>query len=116
MGGSPESMLKVAAALAAAVLVASPAAAEPPHTQTSQTPAPSPRPDEAAFRSLYKELVETNSAFPAGSCTLAAERIAARLKAAGFPEGDLHLIVPPDHPQDGNLVAIYPGRDPKAKA
>jgi acetylornithine deacetylase/succinyl-diaminopimelate desuccinylase-like protein len=73
-------------------------------------------PDQAAFRDIYKELVETNTTFSAGSCTLAAERMAARLKAAGFPESDLHLLVPPDHPKDGNLVAIYPGKDPKAKA
>ena len=75
-----------------------------------------PSADEAAFRSLYKELVETNTSFPGGSCTLAAERLAARFKAAGFADADLHLIVPPDHPKDGNLVVVYPGRDPKAKA
>lgn len=75
-----------------------------------------PANDEAAFRSLYKELIETNTSFSAGNCTLAAERMAARLKAAGFPESDLHLLVPPDHPKDGNLVAIYPGSDPGAKA
>jgi acetylornithine deacetylase/succinyl-diaminopimelate desuccinylase-like protein len=74
------------------------------------------KPDQAAFRDLYKELVETNTTYSAGSCTLAAERMAARLKAAGFPETDLHLLVPPDHPKDGNLVAVYPGKDPKAKA
>jgi acetylornithine deacetylase/succinyl-diaminopimelate desuccinylase-like protein len=28
----------------------------------------------------------------------------------------MHLIVPEGHPKDGNLVVIYPGRDPKAKA
>jgi acetylornithine deacetylase/succinyl-diaminopimelate desuccinylase-like protein len=78
--------------------------------------AQAPRPDEAAFRATYKELVETNTTFSAGSCTLAAERMAARLKAAGFPETDLHLLIPPDHPKDGNLVAVYPGKDPKAKA
>jgi acetylornithine deacetylase/succinyl-diaminopimelate desuccinylase-like protein len=78
--------------------------------------AQAPSPDKAAFRELYKELVETNTTGSAGSCTLAAERMAARLKAAGFPETDLHLLVPPDHPKDGNLVAIYPGKDPKAKA
>jgi len=33
---------------------------------------------------LYKELVETNTTLSAGSCTLAAERMAARLKAAGY--------------------------------
>ena len=74
------------------------------------------RPDVQAFRELYKELVETNTTASAGSCTLAAERMAARLKTAGFPDADLHLLVPPDHPKDGNLVAVLPGRDPKAKA
>ena len=73
-------------------------------------------PGEAAFRSLYKELVETDTSFPNGNCTLAAQRMAARLKTAGFPDSDVQLIIPPDHPKDGNLVAVYPGRDPKAKA
>ena len=43
-------------------------------------------PTEQQFRALYKELVETNTTLSAGSCTLAAERIATRLKAAGFPD------------------------------
>src|SRR6202158_6026102 len=71
---------------------------------------------DAAFRSLYKELVETNTSLSAGSCTLAAERMAARLKAAGFPESDLHPFDAPDHPKEGGLIAVYPGRDPKLKA
>jgi acetylornithine deacetylase/succinyl-diaminopimelate desuccinylase-like protein len=71
---------------------------------------------EARFRSLYKELVETNTSLSAGSCTLAAERMAARLKAAGFPDGDLHPFSVADHPKEGGLVAVYPGRDPKEKA
>src|SRR6201981_3440671 len=74
------------------------------------------RADQVAFRELYKELVETNTTLSAGSCTLAAERMAARLKAAGFPDGDLHPFAAPDHPKEGGLVAIYPGRDPKLKA
>src|SRR4051812_21100656 len=45
-----------------------------------------PSPDEAQFRAIYKELVETNTTLSAGSCTLAAQRMAARLKAAGFPD------------------------------
>jgi len=72
--------------------------------------------DEAAFRGLYKELVETKTAYPEGDCTAAAQKMAARLKAAGFPDSDLHIIVPDGKPKDGNLVAIYPGKDPKAKA
>jgi acetylornithine deacetylase/succinyl-diaminopimelate desuccinylase-like protein len=75
-----------------------------------------PSPDEAQFRAIYKELVETNTTLSAGSCTLAAQRMAARLKAAGFPDSDLHLIVEPSHPKEGNLVAVLPGTDPKARA
>ncbi len=71
---------------------------------------------EARFRDIYKELVETNTTLSAGSCTLAAERMAARLKAAGMPETDLHPFAAPDHPKEGGLVAIFPGRDPKSKA
>jgi acetylornithine deacetylase/succinyl-diaminopimelate desuccinylase-like protein len=74
------------------------------------------RPDQVEFKALYKELVETNTTASSGSCTLAAERMAAHLKAAGFPESDLHLFSVPEHPKEGGLVAIYPGRDPKAKA
>src|SRR5215471_18428501 len=68
------------------------------------------------FRDLYKELVETNTTLSAGSCTLAAERMAARLKAAGFADSELHVFTAPDHPKEGGLVAIYLGRDPKLKA
>ncbi len=71
---------------------------------------------EANFRELYRELIETNTALSNGSCTLAAERMAARLKAAGFAEADLHLFAAPDHPREGGLVAVYPGRDSQLKA
>lgn len=72
--------------------------------------------DEARFRDIYRELVETNTSLSAGSCTLAAERMAERLKSAGFPAGGLHPFADPAHPKEGGLVAVYPGRDPKAKA
>lgn len=74
------------------------------------------RPDQAAFRALYKELVETNTTLSQGSCTLAAERMAARLKSAGFKDADLRLFSVPEHPKDGGLVAVLLGSDPKAKA
>ncbi len=91
----------------AATMIALPAAAAPPR----DTPA-----GEQRFRELYKELVETNTTLSAGSCTLAAERMAARLKSAGFADGDLHLFMAPGHEKEGGLVAVYPGRDPKSKA
>lgn len=75
-----------------------------------------PRPDQAAFLEIYKELVETNTALSMGSCTEAASKMAGRLKAAGFADADLHQIVAPDHPKEGSLVAVLKGSDPKAGA
>jgi len=101
-----ELSVKYYLALAAVLLCLRSAAAEPPRDAAG----------EQRFRELYKELVETNTTLSAGSCTLAAERMAARLKAAGIAETDLHPFAAPDHPQEGGLVAVYPGRDPQLKA
>lgn len=68
----------------------------------------------ARFRATYKELVETDTTLAHGDCTLAAQRMAARLRAAGYPEADLHLFVPEGHPKEGGLVAVLPGRNPGA--
>src|SRR5712672_3658636 len=83
---------------------------------TPDAPMPSLRPDQVAFLALFKELVETNTTLSAGSCTLATERMATHLKAAGFADADITLFSAPDHPKEGGLVAIYPGRDTKTKA
>lgn len=99
-------MRSLLAALLAAT-VAIPAAAQ-------QTPL---RPDQQSFRALYKELVETNTTVSSGSCNLAAERMAARLKAAGYADADIILFPgPKERPLDGGLVATLKGKDPKAKA
>ena len=99
-------MKKSIAALVGAALLAGPALA--------QTQAPL-RPDQAAFRALYKELVETNTTLSTGSCTLAAERMAARLRAAGMPDSQLTLFAAPENPKEGGLVAVYPGTSKTAK-
>lgn len=99
-------MKKSIAALVGAALLAGPALA--------QTQAPL-RPDQAAFRALYKELVETNTTLSTGSCTLAAERMAARLRAAGMPDSQLTLYAAPENPKEGGLVAVYPGTSKTAK-
>ena len=39
------------------------------------------RPDQAAFREIYRELVETNTTLSAGNCTEAAQKMATRLRA-----------------------------------
>ena len=93
-----------AAALLAALLFTTPASA-------------AERAGEVAFRSLYKELVETNTTVSTGSCNLAAERMAARLKAAGYADADIRLFKgPAERPLDGGLVATLAGSDPKARA
>ena len=64
--------------------------------------------DEAAFRALYKEMVETNTTFSVGNCTVLAEKIAARFKAAGFPD---HALIPfstPEWPKSGGLIVTWP--------
>ena len=53
------------------------------------------------FREIYKELVETNTTLSAGDCTLAAQRMAARLKSAGYPDADVRIFVPDGHPKEG---------------
>jgi acetylornithine deacetylase/succinyl-diaminopimelate desuccinylase-like protein len=73
------------------------------------------RPDQVTFLALYKELVETNTTLSAGSCTLAAERISAHLKAAGFVDEDITLFTVPNHPKEGGLVAILQGSSKTAK-
>ena len=80
-----------------------------------ETPMTPLRPDQVAFRALYKELVETNTTLSAGSCTLLAERIASHLKTAGFTDKELTLFSVPDHPKEGGLVAVYAGSSGSAK-
>ena len=73
------------------------------------------RPDQQAFFGLYKELVDTNTVIGKGSCTRASQQIAARLKAAGYADGDITLFSVPEHPEDGGVVAILKGSDAAAK-
>src|SRR6476661_4987954 len=73
------------------------------------------RPDQQRFRALFKELIETNTTLSAGDCTLAAQKMAAHLKTAGYPDADLHIFTAPGHPREGGLVAVLHGSEPKAK-
>src|ERR1700688_4056810 len=52
---------------------------------------------------IYKELVEINTVTATGDTAQAAEAMAARLKAAGFADADIHVFSPAPH--KGNLVA-----------
>jgi acetylornithine deacetylase/succinyl-diaminopimelate desuccinylase-like protein len=66
-------------------------------------------PPQKQLRQIYQELVETNTTNSTGSCTVAATKMAKHLKAAGYPDADLRIIVPQGGPAKGNLVARLKG-------
>ena len=103
--------MRLAGWMTTAALLALPAMA------SAQTPtsAAAPRPDQLKFRELFKELVEINTTLSVGSCTAAAQAMGARLKAAGYAEADVQVVVEPKHPREGSLVAVLRGTDPKSK-
>lgn len=68
----------------------------------------SPPEYQALAKDLLRELVEINTTVSAGSTTRAAEAMAVRLRAAGFPDSDLFLGG--GSPVRGNLVARLRGR------
>ena len=76
------------------------------HGQASLTPY------QSLGRELLRELVETNTTYSAGSTTKAAEAMAARFRAAGFPAADVQLVGPDSGPnaKDRNLIVRYRGR------
>ncbi|HEX8362631.1 MAG TPA: M20/M25/M40 family metallo-hydrolase [Longimicrobium sp.] len=62
--------------------------------------------DRELARELFRELIETDTS-PARGTTAAAEAVAARLVAAGFPAEDVRVLGP--HPAKHNLVARLRG-------
>src|SRR5262245_28930324 len=58
-------------------------------------------------REIFQQLIEINTTDSAGDCTAAANAMAERLKAAGFPEEDVKVLGP--HRRKGNLVARLRG-------
>ena len=61
------------------------------------------------LQDVYKQLVEINTTHSTGSTTAAAQAMAKRLTDAGFPAADVKVLVPPDRPNKGNLVARLRG-------
>ena len=66
-----------------------------------------PEDDNQLAYEIYKELIETNTTDSAGDNTLAAEKIARWLSAAGFPQED--IFVGGKKEKKGNLVARLHG-------
>ena len=72
-----------------------------------------PEADRKQFREIYQELIEINTTDSVGDTTRAAQAMAARLKAGGYSDADMQLIVPPGAPKKGNLVVRYKGTGAK---
>jgi len=64
-------------------------------------------PQQQFAHDVYKELVEINTVTPTGDTGRAADAMAARLLAAGFPEADVHVFKPA--PRKGDLVVRLHG-------
>ena len=64
-------------------------------------------PQQQLARDIYKELVEIDTTTATGDTLAAAQAMAARLKAAGFADEDVHVFTPA--PRKGNLVARLHG-------
>jgi acetylornithine deacetylase/succinyl-diaminopimelate desuccinylase-like protein len=67
------------------------------------------KPEQRALFDIYKELVEINTTDSVGDNTAAARAMAARLVAAGFPQEDVQVLVPPGNAKKGNVVARLRG-------
>jgi len=66
-------------------------------------------PEHQAARDIFKQLIEINTTdTPAGNVTAAAEAMAERFRAAGFPAEDIHVDGP--KPNKKNLVVRLHGR------
>ena len=59
-------------------------------------------------RDVFKQLIETNTTESVGNMTTAANEVAARLRAAGFPANDVAVLGP--DARHGNIVARIHGR------
>jgi acetylornithine deacetylase/succinyl-diaminopimelate desuccinylase-like protein len=68
-------------------------------------------PHQRLAREIYQELIEINTVTATGDTAKAAEAMAARLRAAGFPAADVQVFTPA--PRKGNLVARLRGSGAK---
>lgn len=64
-------------------------------------------PENQLLREIFAQLLEINTAVDTGETTSAAKAMAERLRAAGFPEQDIHILGPVPHKH--NLVVRYRG-------
>ena len=68
-----------------------------------------PQSERQLARDIYKEMIEVQSGFSTGATTPIAESVAARLKAAGFPESDIFVGGPNPASQTSSFVITEGG-------
>lgn len=66
-----------------------------------------------ALYDIFKEMVEIRTVHPDGDNTQLANKIAARLRAAGFIDNYINVIVPADGAKKGNLIVRLKGTGEK---
>ncbi len=64
--------------------------------------------DRQLAHDIFKQLIEINTTDSVGNTTIAAQAMADRLLAAGFPRGDVQVLGPNE--RKGNLVVRYRGK------
>jgi acetylornithine deacetylase/succinyl-diaminopimelate desuccinylase-like protein len=82
------------------LLAASPLAAQSPQSLT---------PHQQLAREIYSQLISINTVDTVGSVTRAVDALAARFRAAGFPDSDVKILTPPGKPTKANLIVRYHG-------
>jgi acetylornithine deacetylase/succinyl-diaminopimelate desuccinylase-like protein len=70
-------------------------------------------PHQQLAKDVFKQLIEINTTDKSGDNTVAAQAMADRFRAAGFPAADIFVGGP--HPKKGNLVVRYRGRNSARK-
>lgn len=67
-------------------------------------------PHQRLAREIYSDLISINTTDSIGAVTPAAEAMAKRFRAAGFPDADVKVLAPAGKPKKANLVVRYRGR------
>jgi acetylornithine deacetylase/succinyl-diaminopimelate desuccinylase-like protein len=66
-------------------------------------------PQRQEARDILKELIGINTTDSSGDNTRAAQAMAARFRAAGYPDSDIRVLAPDKFPRKGNLVVRLRG-------
>ena len=74
---------------------------------------PAPAAERARAREIFRELIEIPTTAADAATTRAAQAMADRLTAAGFPPADVRVLGP--NPRTGNLVARFRGTDARLR-